>query len=171
VPGADDAVPARPWRPEDGPEPTVDVWPYGREPLLQVRAGGRWRLATVRAAQRYPDGRTVYQVETDPDGGGTRVVLYEWPPAGGAARTGAGLTAAKRPPVGVGRPGGAIISAPERGPTPARSGGGAARGPWEGGPGDGRICPAGGDDAARAREKGPAACRSGRRGFAEVVNA
>ncbi|MCU4750264.1 hypothetical protein [Streptomyces sp. G-5] len=78
-----EAVEARPWRPEDGPEPQVWVWPYGTEPALWVGVGGQWRRATVRARQDHADGRTVYQTLVDLDGSSEVLTRsYQWPQAG-----------------------------------------------------------------------------------------
>jgi hypothetical protein len=46
-----DAVPCRPWSPEDGPPPEVTSWPYGQRPGVWVRTGGCWRWGTVEARQ------------------------------------------------------------------------------------------------------------------------
>lgn len=76
-------VPARPWRPEDGPEPTVWTWPRTDRPALGVWSAGAWRRATVRARQDWADGSVRYQVEVDLRGDTTVVVrLYRWPQPG-----------------------------------------------------------------------------------------
>ncbi|MGW3628021.1 hypothetical protein [Streptomyces sp. NPDC000880] len=56
---------ARPWRPEDGPEPTVTTWPYRDRPALEVWSHGKWRYAPVLARQDWSDGSVYYQVSVD----------------------------------------------------------------------------------------------------------
>lgn len=46
-------VPARPWRPEDGPRPKVTTWPPGKEPALEVWTHGRWRYASFSELAAY----------------------------------------------------------------------------------------------------------------------
>jgi hypothetical protein len=78
-----DAVPARPWRQEDGPRPEVWTWPRTDRPALQVMSGGQWRNAPVVARQTWADGSTRYQVEVDLHGDTTvRVLMYQWPQPG-----------------------------------------------------------------------------------------
>ncbi|MFE6185535.1 hypothetical protein ACFQ6U_14020 [Streptomyces sp. NPDC056465] len=78
-----EAQPAAPWRPEDGPRPTVWVWPRGDRPALRVRSAGRWRYAKVVARQDWSDGTVRYQVEVDLDGSTNVTVLtYQWPQPG-----------------------------------------------------------------------------------------
>ncbi|MEU4986659.1 MULTISPECIES: hypothetical protein [unclassified Streptomyces] len=78
-----EAVPARPWRREDGPPPQVKTWPPGDRPALLVRSAGRWRYAPVKARQDWADGRVIYQVEVDLLGDTTVTHrLYEWPQPG-----------------------------------------------------------------------------------------
>lgn len=74
---------ARPWRPSDGPEPTVATWPPGRRPALWVWAGGSWRHGSVQSRQEWADGRVFYQVAVDLRGD-TAVTtrLYQWPHEG-----------------------------------------------------------------------------------------
>ncbi|MFE7212447.1 hypothetical protein ACFU93_21130 [Streptomyces sp. NPDC057611] len=85
-------VPARPWRPEDGPQPQVWTWPTGDRPALWVLSGGRWRYAPVLARQDWVDGSVYYQVEVDLLGD-TSVTgqMYRWPQPGlrAARRSGA----------------------------------------------------------------------------------
>jgi hypothetical protein len=82
-------VQARPWRQEDGPEPTVKVYPHVGYPVVEVWSAGQWRRARVRARQmwarsaKWPNGRLVYQVDVDLLGNATvRMVAYEWPQDG-----------------------------------------------------------------------------------------
>ncbi|MEU1592709.1 hypothetical protein ABZ468_07580 [Streptomyces sp. NPDC005708] len=71
--------PARPWRPEDGPEPVVWTWPRSDPPALWVRSGGAWRFATVLARQDWADGSVYYQVAVDLHGGSlVSARLYRW---------------------------------------------------------------------------------------------
>ncbi|MFD9791423.1 hypothetical protein ACFWXK_10780 [Streptomyces sp. NPDC059070] len=81
---------ARPWRPEDGPAPTVWRWPPADRPALLVRAHGHWRYAVVGARHDYPDGRRAYQVTVDLTGRAETVArTYWWPhPALRVAHTG-----------------------------------------------------------------------------------
>ncbi|AWI32629.1 hypothetical protein [Streptomyces tirandamycinicus] len=74
---------APPWRPEDGPAPTVWLWPAGNRPGLFVLVNGRWRYAVVQARHDYPDGRVSYQVEVDVHGS-TSITSrsYWWPQEG-----------------------------------------------------------------------------------------
>ncbi|MFD5589336.1 hypothetical protein ACFWII_36805 [Streptomyces sp. NPDC127063] len=76
-------VPARPWRPEDGPRPKVTTWAAGSEPALMVWSHGRWRYAPVMARQDWADGRVFYQVHVDLLGD-NRVShrMYQWPQPG-----------------------------------------------------------------------------------------
>ncbi|MFE6522282.1 hypothetical protein [Streptomyces sp. NPDC057794] len=75
--------PARPWRPEDGPQPEVWTWPAGDRPALEVWSGGRWRYAPVRQRQNWADGTVRYQVEVDLDGSrSVRTRTYQWPHEG-----------------------------------------------------------------------------------------
>ncbi|MBY8868717.1 hypothetical protein [Streptomyces sennicomposti] len=75
--------PARPWRPEDGPEPVVWTWPKGDRPALAVWSAGRWRYAPVMARQDWPDGTVRYQVEVDLFGDtSVRSRTYQWPQPG-----------------------------------------------------------------------------------------
>ncbi|MER6616342.1 hypothetical protein [Streptomyces xantholiticus] len=74
---------APPWRPEDGPPPAVWTWPPGDRPGLFVRAGGRWRYASVIARHVHDDGRESVQVAVDADGSTTvSVRSYWWPQDG-----------------------------------------------------------------------------------------
>lgn len=77
---------ARPWRPEDGPEPRVTVYPPGRGPGLAVWVGGRWQYAFVRARHDWADGRTAYHVDLalpGPHGHAESVRrAYWWPQTG-----------------------------------------------------------------------------------------
>jgi hypothetical protein len=78
-----DAEPARPWRPEDGPKPTVWTWPTTDRPALRVMSAGKWRYAPVLARQDWPDGTVRYQVEVDLLGDTTvRALTYQWPQPG-----------------------------------------------------------------------------------------
>lgn len=78
-----DAVPARPWRPEDGPRPQVWTWPPTDRPALRVMSGGRPRRAEVIAKQVWADGSVYYQVTVDLYGDTTvRTLLYRWPQPG-----------------------------------------------------------------------------------------
>lgn len=78
-----DAVPARPWRPEDGPRPQVWTWPRTDRPALRVMSGGQWRYAPVTQRQTWADGSTRYQVEVDLDGDTrVRLITYQWPQPG-----------------------------------------------------------------------------------------
>ncbi|KUN37688.1 hypothetical protein AQJ30_15500 [Streptomyces longwoodensis] len=78
-----DAEPARPWRPQDGPRPTVWTWPRTDRPALRVMSGGQWRHASVIARQDWADGTVRYQVEVDLRGDtATRIALYQWPQPG-----------------------------------------------------------------------------------------
>ncbi|MEU9925087.1 hypothetical protein AB0H51_28030 [Streptomyces griseoluteus] len=80
---APDAVPARPWREEDGPRPQVWTWPRTDPPALWVMSGGRPRRATVIARQDWADGSVYYQVTVDLHGDTTkRILLYRWPQPG-----------------------------------------------------------------------------------------
>ncbi|MFB6505542.1 hypothetical protein ACFC07_22375 [Streptomyces sp. NPDC056099] len=76
-------VEARPWRPEDGPEPKVTTWPNRDRPALSVWSHGKWRFAPVMARQDWSDGRVFYQVSVDLRGD-TMVVarMYQWPQPG-----------------------------------------------------------------------------------------
>lgn len=81
--GIPDAIPARPWRPEDGPKPVAWMWPRLDPPAVWVRSGGRLRRATVMAKQVWADGSTYYQVAVDLHGDTTvRTLLYRWPQPG-----------------------------------------------------------------------------------------
>lgn len=80
-----EAVEARPWRPADGPRPTVHVYPPAGRPALWVYASGAWRLGWVTARHDYADGTVVYQVEIAlprEDGPYASERLYRWPQAG-----------------------------------------------------------------------------------------
>ncbi|WP_409473539.1 hypothetical protein [Streptomyces sp. HC307] len=57
--------PARPCRPQDGPEPEVWTWPPGDRPALKVWSAGAWRYAPVTARQDWADGTFRYQVLVD----------------------------------------------------------------------------------------------------------
>ncbi|MGV9892124.1 hypothetical protein [Streptomyces sp. NPDC003395] len=94
-------VPARPWRPEDGPRPKVTTWPAGSEPALKVWSHGRWRYASVMARQDWADGRVFYQVHVDLLGD-NRVShrMYQWPQPG--------LRAVRRRDSHPGPPGGRV---------------------------------------------------------------
>ncbi|MGW2550055.1 hypothetical protein [Streptomyces sp. NPDC001635] len=71
--------PARPWRPEDGPQPVVWTWPTSDPPALWVWSGGAWRHATVMARQDWADGTTYYQVSVDLHGDTSVTTrLYRW---------------------------------------------------------------------------------------------
>ncbi|MEU4492654.1 hypothetical protein AB0F96_04130 [Streptomyces sp. NPDC023998] len=84
---SDETIPepteASPWRPEDGPEPKVTVWPKGDRPALRVWSHGTWRYAVVEARQDWSDGRVFYRVSVDLLGD-TSVTsrLYQWPQPG-----------------------------------------------------------------------------------------
>lgn len=79
----EEARPARPWRPEDGPSPEVWTWPRGDRPALWVWSAGRWRYAPVLARQNWADGTVRYQVEADLLGDTTVTVhAYQWPHPG-----------------------------------------------------------------------------------------
>ncbi|MGA4960340.1 hypothetical protein [Streptomyces lavendulocolor] len=71
-------VESRPWRPQDGPEPSVHSWPPGQRPALYVWDGSRWRYAVVQARQTYGNGRVVYQLLMP----SSSVRSYEWPQPG-----------------------------------------------------------------------------------------
>lgn len=74
---------SRPWRPEDGPPPTVTAWPHNDRPALRVWSDGAWRYAPVRARQDWADGSVHYQVEIDPHGDTSVTTrLYRWPQPG-----------------------------------------------------------------------------------------
>ncbi|TGB03225.1 hypothetical protein [Streptomyces sp. MZ04] len=74
---------ARPWRPGDGPEPTVTTWPAGDRPALRVWSHGSWRYAPVLALQEWADGTIVYQVSVDLRGDtAVTTCLYRWPQEG-----------------------------------------------------------------------------------------
>lgn len=77
-----DAVPARPWRPEDGPRPVVWTWPPSDPPVLWVQFDGRRWPGTVLAKQVWADG-VRYQVSVNL-GGDTRtyIRLFRWPQPG-----------------------------------------------------------------------------------------
>ncbi|MER7937861.1 MULTISPECIES: hypothetical protein [unclassified Streptomyces] len=77
-----DAIPARPWRPEDGPWPVVWTWPSD-PPVLWVRHGGRDWPGTVMAKQVWADGCVRYQLSVNL-GGDTRTLirLFQWPQPG-----------------------------------------------------------------------------------------
>ncbi|MFB0617239.1 hypothetical protein [Streptomyces sp. AGS-58] len=78
-----DAQPARPWRPEDGPQPAVWTWPRTDRPALWVMSAGQWRHASVVARQDWPDGTIRYQVQVDLVGDTTaRILTYQWPQPG-----------------------------------------------------------------------------------------
>ncbi|MGW7090026.1 hypothetical protein ACWGH2_41955 [Streptomyces sp. NPDC054871] len=88
-------VEARPWRPEDGPEPDVTTWPSGSRPALSVWSRGAWRHAPVTARQVWADGRVFYQVTVDLRGNlAVSARTYEWPQPG--------LRVAERPSAAVG---------------------------------------------------------------------
>lgn len=61
----EEPTPARPWRPEDGPEPVVWTWPDGDRPALEVWSNGAWRYASVTERQDWADGTVRYQVLVD----------------------------------------------------------------------------------------------------------
>jgi hypothetical protein len=74
---------SRPWRPEDGPEPTVTVWPPGERPALEVWCRGKWRYAPVTARQDWPDGTVHYQVSVPLHSDmAVTSCLYQWPQPG-----------------------------------------------------------------------------------------
>ncbi|MGW4731818.1 hypothetical protein ACWEQC_22090 [Streptomyces shenzhenensis] len=78
-----DAQPARPWRPEDGPQPEVWTWPRTDRPALWVMSAGQWRHAPVLARQIWRGGTVRYQIEVDLYGDTTiQIVTYEWPQPG-----------------------------------------------------------------------------------------
>lgn len=81
--GIPEPVPARPWRPQDGPPPVVWTWPRSDPPALLVWSHGHWRRATVTAKQVWADGSVRYQVSVDLRGD-TRVRMrtYQWPQPG-----------------------------------------------------------------------------------------
>jgi hypothetical protein len=60
-----DAEEVRPWRPGDGPQPKVHVYPAGQRPMMRVQAQGRWHTATVLARYDFPGGKVAYQVDID----------------------------------------------------------------------------------------------------------
>ncbi|MFE4425285.1 hypothetical protein [Streptomyces sp. NPDC056817] len=64
----------------------VQVPPDAKQRLGDVLApqlDGRWRWATVRARQDWPDGRVAYQVSVDLDGStSVRARTYWWPHPG-----------------------------------------------------------------------------------------
>lgn len=77
------AVEARPWRPEDGPAPTVHVYQMSDRPMMGIRVGGRWETAVVRARYDHADGRVAYQVEITVEHDGARTATirsYWWDP-------------------------------------------------------------------------------------------
>nr|WSX47566.1 hypothetical protein OG409_00370 [Streptomyces sp. NBC_00974]WSX54290.1 hypothetical protein OG409_38540 [Streptomyces sp. NBC_00974] len=76
-------VEARPWRPEDGPQPRIRTWPGMGRPALYVWSAGSWRLAAVLARQDRADGRVIYQVDVDLNDSLLVVYrAYEWPQPG-----------------------------------------------------------------------------------------
>ncbi|MEV0487287.1 hypothetical protein AB0I69_42645 [Streptomyces sp. NPDC050508] len=76
-------VEARPWRPDDGPEPKVTMWPHRSRPALAVWSHGKWRNAPVMARQDWADGRVFYQVSVDLRGDMSVVArMYQWPQPG-----------------------------------------------------------------------------------------
>ncbi|MFB7270646.1 hypothetical protein [Streptomyces sp. NPDC056244] len=84
----DEPEQAPPWRPEDGPQPDMSVWPYSGRPALSVRIGARWIYAPVTARADYEDGRIAYHVTIvlpEPLSGGQLGAFhraYWWPQAG-----------------------------------------------------------------------------------------
>lgn len=79
-----EAVEARPWRPEDGPQPHATVYPPGSASQLRIRTGGSWRHASVLMRLDWANGHVSYQVEVVlvEDGvPGTFIRSFWWDPA------------------------------------------------------------------------------------------
>lgn len=76
-PAPRDATEVPPWQPAYGPGPRVTR--RRPRPVLEIRVGGVWRLATVLARHDYPDGRVACQVELNLGADSTASIrTYAW---------------------------------------------------------------------------------------------
>lgn len=77
-----DAVEHPPWRPSDGPEPTVLVYPHRQRPTLQVRYRGAWLTGEVYGRQDWANGAVIYQINFLAEMGSSIIRAYRWPQPG-----------------------------------------------------------------------------------------
>jgi hypothetical protein len=82
----DEPEQARPWAPEDGPEPRMTIYSYGHKPALRALVDGHWLWMDVGMRADYQDGRVAYHGDIQlPYPGGnwqSHRRAYWWPQPG-----------------------------------------------------------------------------------------